>query len=155
MEADSDGTDEAEPDETGPDVMGPAADADPAAEAEPAAETEPFLDADLLSEIVPVAGLARTPWGMPQTRRCWAAATANPATTGTWCPGPVLILTAYCENPWQEARRGDLAAAYANAAYQVQKGGDDEELYVRLFWLLRIAPDSIRPATPATGSWPE
>ena len=42
---------------------------------------------------------------------------------------------------WQKARQGDLAEAYAHYSELAGQGRGDEELYVRLFWMLRLTPE--------------
>ena len=56
---------------------------------------------------------------------------------------------------WQKARQGDLAGAYAHGSQLALHGQGDEELFVRLFWMLQVdGGNRSRPAMPATGSWP-
>jgi hypothetical protein len=49
---------------------------------------------------------------------------------------------------WQKARQGDLAEAYAYGSQLALNGRGDEELFVRLFWMLRLTAE-IDPARDA------
>ncbi len=42
---------------------------------------------------------------------------------------------------WQKARQGDLAEAYSHYSGLAGQGRGDEELFVRLFWMLRLTPE--------------
>jgi hypothetical protein len=50
--------------------------------------------------------------------------------------------------PWQKARQGELTEAYHHCALLAQQGGADEGLFVRLYWMLRLATE-LEPARDA------
>ena len=61
---------------------------------------------------------------------------------------PMMAGTPDRSDFWQQARCGGLREAYAEASRAAMEGRGDEGLFVRLFWMLRVAPE-IDPARDA------